>query len=93
VNRSVVQFIFPFNCRVLKSTTGVGVLLPFTTIHMKSLGLSFQEVGSIYGVSSIAAILSPFLIGLIADKLGNFKVTINLIYRDFYSHFFLLIRF
>jgi MFS family permease len=42
---------------------------------MKSLGMSFKEVGAIYGVSSIAAILSPFIIGLIADKLGNFKVT------------------
>lgn len=41
---------------------------------MKSLGMSFQEVGAIYGVSSVAAILSPFLLGLIADKLGNFKV-------------------
>ncbi len=55
--------------------TGVGVLLPFTTIQMKSLGMSFKEVGAIYGVSSIGAILSPFIIGLIVDKLGNFKVT------------------
>ena len=55
--------------------TGVGVLLPFTTIHMKSLGMSFKEVGAIYGVSSVGAILSPFIIGLIVDNLGNFKVT------------------
>ena len=53
----------------------MGSLFSFITIHMKSLGMSFKEVGAIYGVSSIAAILSPFIIGLIVDNLGNFKVT------------------
>lgn len=62
--------------------SGVGVLLPFTTIHMKSLGMSFQEVGAIYGVSSVAAILSPFLLGLIADKLGNFKVMMSIVHAS-----------
>lgn len=43
--------------------------------------MSYQEVGAIYGVSSVAAILSPFLLGLIADKLGNFKVIFHYKYH------------
>lgn len=45
------------------------------TIHMKSLGISVEETAIIYGVSPLFAILAPYAMGMIADKLGNFKVT------------------
>lgn len=44
------------------------------TIHMKSLGMSVQETAVIYGVFPLFAIVAPYTMGMIADKLGNFKV-------------------
>lgn len=41
---------------------------------MKSLGISVEETGAIYGVSSVIGVLTPLCTGMIADKLGNFKV-------------------
>lgn len=43
-------------------------------IHMKSLGISVEETGAIYGVSSVIGVLTPVCTGMVADKLGNFKV-------------------
>ncbi|KAK4025501.1 hypothetical protein OUZ56_014565 [Daphnia magna] len=58
--------------------SGYGVLLPFFAIHMKSLGISVEETGAIYGVSSVIGVLTPLCTGMIADKLGNFKVLLSL---------------
>jgi hypothetical protein len=41
---------------------------------MKSLGISVEETGAIYGLSAVVGVLTPLGLGLIADKLGNFKV-------------------
>jgi len=54
--------------------SSIGVLLPYMTIHMKSLGITVAETAIIYGVYPIFAIFAPFSMGVIADKLGNFKV-------------------
>jgi MFS family permease len=54
--------------------SGIGVLLPYMTIHMKSLGITVEEIGIIYGIVPFAAILAPSAMGMIADKIGNFKV-------------------
>ena len=53
---------------------GLGVLLPFMTIHMKSLGISVEETAIINGIAPPFAILAPSAMGMIADRLGNFKV-------------------
>lgn len=54
--------------------TAYGVLLPYTSVHMKSLGMSVEETGAVYGIASVVGVLVPFFIGMVADKLGNFKV-------------------
>ena len=43
-------------------------------IHMKSLGITVTETAVIYGIYPIFSILAPCIVGVIADKLGNFKV-------------------
>jgi len=53
--------------------TGIGIW-PFMTIHMKSLGITVQEIGLVFGIVPPLVAFSPFAIGVIADKLGNFKV-------------------
>ncbi|XP_057367697.1 uncharacterized protein LOC130688704 isoform X2 [Daphnia carinata] len=62
--------------------SGIGVLFPFVTIHMKSLGMTVEETGAIFGVSSVAAILTPFLVGLLADRIGNFKILMSALYAS-----------
>jgi len=53
------------------------VLMPFMTIHMKSLGITVEETAIINGIVPPFSVLSPSIMGMIADKLGNFKVSEN----------------
>ena len=53
----------------------MGVLMPFMTIHMKSLGITVEETAIINGIVPAFSVLSPSIMGMIADKLGNFKVS------------------
>ena len=72
-HRLLTQFLFaPLFLSFLFK--GLGVLLPYMTIHMKSLGITVEETAIIYGVVPLFAILAPSTMGMIADKLGNFKV-------------------
>jgi len=51
--------------------SGIGFLLPYMTIHMKSLGIIVsEEIRIIYGVVPFCAIFAPLAMGMIADKLG-----------------------
>ena len=53
------------------------------TIHMKALGITVAETAIIYGIYPIFAIFAPFSMGIIADKLGNFKVTHRVFFKLF----------
>ncbi|KAI9562762.1 hypothetical protein GHT06_010216 [Daphnia sinensis] len=70
--------LIPVKLLSLLVFSGYGVLLPFFAIHMKSLGISVEETGAIYGVSCIISVLTPLCTGMMADKLGNFKVLLSL---------------
>ncbi|CAG7728392.1 unnamed protein product [Allacma fusca] len=50
------------------------VLYPFLTLHIKSLGLDAAEAGINSAFIPVVAILGPPVAGIIADKIGNFKV-------------------
>jgi len=50
------------------------VLYPYLVIHMRSLGLSVEEVALVNGVIPVADIVGPPLAGFVADKIGNFRV-------------------
>merc|ERR1712071_459829 len=65
--------------------SGIGVLVPYMAIHMKSLGITVTEAAVIYGIYPIFSILAPCIVGVIADKLGNFKtgvLSVRVIYWD-----------
>ncbi|ODN01877.1 Major facilitator superfamily domain-containing protein 6-B [Orchesella cincta] len=55
------------------------VLYPFLTLHMDALGLDEWEIGINQATAPIVAILGPPVAGLIADKIGNFKVVLSFI--------------
>lgn len=52
--------------------TGDMALYPFLTLHMKSLGISITEIGIQFAISPIACLVATPLVGLIADKIGEY---------------------
>ncbi|KAL7638051.1 UNVERIFIED_CONTAM: hypothetical protein RMT77_011676 [Armadillidium vulgare] len=56
---------------------GLSTLFPFLTIHARSLGITGSELGIIYAVLPITGLFGSSCSGLIADKLGNFRVFVS----------------
>ncbi|KAK4009736.1 major facilitator superfamily domain-containing protein 6 [Daphnia magna] len=52
------------------------VLLPYITLHMLQIGVTIEEVGIIYAVLPFASCLGPPVAGMIADKIGNYKIVL-----------------
>ena len=50
------------------------------TLLLKDVGLTKMETGLVYTIGPILPILSPILAGCIADKMGNFRVSFNVLY-------------
>ena len=44
------------------------------TLHMRSLGITVEEIGTLYGIVPFFGIIINPGMGMIADKIGNFKV-------------------
>jgi len=55
------------------------VLYPYLNLHMKSLGLSVQEVSVINAVIPILFIFTPPLASFMAEKLGNFRTLLSVL--------------
>lgn len=54
-------------------------LFPYLTIHMRSLGFSVEDVALVNAAIPVADILGPPLAGLLADKIGNFRLFMALV--------------
>lgn len=54
------------------------VLYPYLTIHMRQLGINIEETAIMSAVTPVIGVLMPPLAGLLADKIGNFKVLLAL---------------
>ncbi|MPD06358.1 hypothetical protein E2C01_102166 [Portunus trituberculatus] len=65
-------------------------MFPFLTIQARSLGITEKELGIVYAFTPAITIIGPPLTGMIADKIGNFKVRQLLFYPLYcgYQHFF-----
>ncbi|XP_012278915.1 uncharacterized protein LOC105698878 [Orussus abietinus] len=50
------------------------VLYPYLTIHMRELGINVEETAIMSAVTPFVAIVMPPLAGLVADRIGNFKI-------------------
>ena len=68
----IANYVFNYNLKF--GFKGIGVLAPYLTIHMKSLGITVEETAIIYGVVPLFGLIAPSTMGMVADKLGNFKV-------------------
>lgn len=51
------------------------VLYPYLTIHMRELGINVEETAIMSAVTPVVSIVMPPLAGMLADKIGNFRVS------------------
>lgn len=50
------------------------VLYPYLTIHMRELGINVEETAIMSAVTPVIFFIMPPLAGMIADKIGNFRL-------------------
>ncbi|XP_076033193.1 uncharacterized protein LOC143020620 isoform X2 [Oratosquilla oratoria] len=56
---------------------GSMTLFPFLTIYMRSIGITERELALIYLFTPIIGLVGPPITGLLADRLGNFKLFLS----------------
>ncbi|XP_013194166.2 uncharacterized protein LOC106137802 [Amyelois transitella] len=54
------------------------VLYPYLTIHMRELGINVEEAAIMSAVTPVVSIVMPPLAGMLADKVGNFRLLLAL---------------
>ncbi|XP_065345528.1 uncharacterized protein LOC135943061 [Cloeon dipterum] len=54
------------------------VLYPYLTIHMRELGIDVEETAVMNAVTPVISIIMPPLAGLVADRIGNFRVLLSI---------------
>jgi MFS family permease len=54
------------------------VLYPYLTIHMRELGINVEETAIMSAVIPVVAIVMPPIAGMVADRIGNFRVRLGL---------------
>ncbi|XP_026758900.2 uncharacterized protein LOC113518264 [Galleria mellonella] len=54
------------------------VLYPYLTIHMRELGINVEETAIMSAVTPVISIVMPPLAGMLADKIGNFRLLLAL---------------
>ncbi|XP_069973245.1 major facilitator superfamily domain-containing protein 6 [Penaeus vannamei] len=52
----------------------LGSIMAFLTIHMRTLGLDLAEITWINSILPLTSLAGPPIVGLLADRLGNYRV-------------------
>ncbi|XP_011146297.1 uncharacterized protein LOC105187278 [Harpegnathos saltator] len=50
------------------------VLYPYLTIHMRELGINVEETAIMSAITPLMAMVMPPLAGMLADRIGNFRI-------------------
>ncbi|XP_064096936.1 major facilitator superfamily domain-containing protein 6-like isoform X1 [Macrobrachium nipponense] len=59
-------------------TGGSAAFFPYLTLHMQQLGITMKEIAIIYAILPVGSILGPPISGMIADRMGQYKVVVVL---------------
>lgn len=54
------------------------VLYPYLTIHMRELGINVEETAIMSAVTPVVAIVMPPIAGMVADRIGNFRILLSI---------------
>jgi len=52
---------------------GLGALLPLLSVYLEGMGFTGVQIGSVFSIQSIMAIIAPPMWGLISDRFNNHK--------------------
>ncbi|XP_046981061.1 major facilitator superfamily domain-containing protein 6-like [Schistocerca americana] len=66
--------LLPLKLLFFVHSSTVFVLYPYLTIHMRELGINVEETAIMSAVTPVVAIVMPPLAGMVADRIGNFKI-------------------
>ncbi|VEN58323.1 unnamed protein product [Callosobruchus maculatus] len=69
--------LLPLKLLFFMHSSTILVLYPYLTIHMRELGINVEETAIMSAVTPAVAILMPPLAGMVADKIGNFRVLLS----------------
>ncbi|KAL6420553.1 hypothetical protein ACFW04_014879 [Cataglyphis niger] len=53
------------------------VLYPYLTIHMRELGINVEETAIMSSIIPLIAVVMPPLAGMLADRIGNFRILLS----------------
>ncbi|XP_012220725.2 uncharacterized protein [Linepithema humile] len=53
------------------------VLYPYLTIHMRELGINVEETAIMNAITPVMAMVMPPLAGMLADRIGNFRILLS----------------
>ncbi|XP_018396195.1 PREDICTED: uncharacterized protein LOC108774550 [Cyphomyrmex costatus] len=53
------------------------VLYPYLTIHMRELGINVEETAIMSAITPLVAMVMPPLAGMLADRIGNFRILLS----------------
>ncbi|KAF7271686.1 hypothetical protein GWI33_015479 [Rhynchophorus ferrugineus] len=70
--------LLPLKLLFFMHSSTILVLYPYLTIHMRELGINVEETAIMSAVTPVVAILMPPVAGMIADKIGNFRILLSL---------------
>ncbi|XP_051153440.1 uncharacterized protein LOC127276820 [Leptopilina boulardi] len=71
--------LLPLKLAFFVKASTLSVLYPYLTIHMRELGINVQETALMSAITPLAVIIMPPLAGLIADRIGNFRISLALL--------------
>ncbi|XP_064113349.1 uncharacterized protein LOC135219996 isoform X1 [Macrobrachium nipponense] len=57
---------------------GVVAFLPYLVLHMQQLGITVEEIATMYAVLPLASLIGPPITGLVADKFGRYGFMFNI---------------
>ncbi|KAL0268916.1 UNVERIFIED_CONTAM: hypothetical protein PYX00_010697 [Menopon gallinae] len=83
VSRMVKDFkqkeLIPLKILFFVQATTIAVLYPYLTLHMRELGISIEETAIMSAMIPVIGIIMPPLAGMVADKIGNFKIMLSIL--------------
>lgn len=68
--------LLPLKLAFFVKASTLSVLYPYLTIHMRELGINVQETALMSAITPLAVIIMPPLAGLVADRIGNFRISL-----------------
>ncbi|KAJ8683434.1 hypothetical protein QAD02_019226 [Eretmocerus hayati] len=70
--------LMPLKLIFFVQTSTLYILYPYLTLHMRELGINVEETAIMSAITPFVAIIMPPIAGLLADRIGNFKILLSL---------------